>query len=99
MRLLQIHRPPRQAVGRHHLESVGILEISVEVEGKQLVRKLIVEQLAVEDATLRYQMADANILITRKIVDIGDTGTTRLATHIRHAIAGTSRHRHHVWEV
>ena len=95
----EIHRLSREAVGGNHLESMGITEISVEIVRQQLVWKLIIQEFAVEDAALRNEMSNANILITSQIVDVRDPGTTRLATDIRHAIAGTSRNRHHVWEI
>ena len=55
MTLREIHRTSRTAVGGHHLKSGRIRFIRCVVEGHQLVRKTLVEDVGIEDATFLYQ--------------------------------------------
>ena len=90
---------PRQTIGRYHLKTFRMLEKSIKIERQQLVGKFIIKQPAVEDATLSNQMPKTDIFIPIQVIDIGNTGTTGLATDIRHTIASTCRNSHRIWEI
>ncbi len=64
MILGKIHSLARKTIGSNHLETIGILKIGIKIERQELVRKLIVEQFAVEDTPLSYQMANTDILVS-----------------------------------
>ena len=97
--LRKIHRLPREAIGGYHLKSIGIFKISIKIKRKQLVRKLVVKQLTIKYAALSNKMTDTYILITCQVINIRNTSTTRLPTHIRHAITSTCRNSYHIGEV
>ena len=86
-------------VGGDNLEGGRILEVSVVVEGNKLVRKLIVKKLCVENATLRKEMTETDVIVTCHIIYVRDTCTAWLTTHIRHAVACTCRHCHHIIKI
>lgn len=44
-------------------------------------------------------MANTDILVSGQIIDVRDTGTPRLAAHIRHAITCPSRYSHRIREM
>ena len=97
--LLKIFGTARKAVGSDHLEGGVAAEEGVVVVRDILIRKLVVQQFGVQYATLRYEMAHADIVITRQIVDVLHAGTSRLVAHIRQTVARTCRNSHYMFEV
>ena len=57
-----------ETVGCDNLEGGRILEVSVVVEGNILVRELIVKKLCVENATLRKEMTETDVIVTCHII-------------------------------
>ena len=88
-----------ETVGGDNLEGGWIVEVSIEVEGNILVRELIVKKLSVENATLRKEMTETDVIVTCHIIYVRDTCTTWLTTHIRHAVACSCRHSHHIIKI
>ena len=95
----EIFRPTCLAIRRHHLKLIPGIHVSIPVERHQFIGEIIVKQLTVEDTSLSHQILQPYIAEVSQHVDIGNTCTPDLAAHIRNAITGSCRYRHHIVEV
>ena len=99
LRLSEIHRTPRKTIRCHHFEGVGMLKIFIKIYGDEMIGKLIIEQIAVENAPLLSQMAQTNVMITRQIINIGYARAPGLPTHIAHAITRSRRNSNYIAKI
>ena len=60
----------------------AVTEIFVIIKRDKFVGKAMIKQLRVEDTALRHQMAQADIIVFGKHIDVGDTCAPRLPTGV-----------------
>ena len=76
-----------------------MFEIFIEIKRQKLIGKLIVEQFLVEDTALSDKVTQSNVAVTGQIINVRNTRTAGLTAHITHAVTGSCRNRHNVFEV
>ena len=97
--LRQVLGTARQTVGTDHLERGGIAPIGIVVEGHYLVGEALVKDVGVEDGALGEQTFQRDVAVLAQHVDVGITGTARLAAHVGQSVTGSCRHGHDVREI
>jgi len=87
-----------ETISSNHLKCSGIAEICIVVKRHKFVWKTVIEKFRIVYTTVSDKPAHTKIIVLHKHVYVRYAGTARLTADVRHAVAGSGRHCHHLSE-